>query len=268
MDIAAKSRTLLVAAALALGACAGPSISPQARNDLAPGGTVRVAVNYGNPVLARRDAATGHVSGITVDLALALGRRIDATVQIVPYDTVAKLLAGLRAGDWDVGFLAVDPARAPEVEFTAPYMEVEVSYLVPASSGLRSVGDVDRAGVRVAVQERNAADLFLSRNLKQATLLRTPNLAAAFAALKSGDAQAFAANRQELSSLMASNPGYRTVDGRFSTIPHAAAVPAGRHAAAEYLRAFIEEEKANGAVKRAIEESGVRGVVVAPRAAR
>ena len=263
-----RSRILMLAAALVLAACAGSPVSPDARNELAPTGKVRVAVNHGNAILARRNPATGDLTGVTVDLGLALGRRAALPVQIVPYDTVAKLMAGLKAGEWDVGFLAFDPARAQDVEFTAPYMEVEVTYLVPASSPLRTVGDVDRSGTRISVQERNAADLFLSRELKQATLLRRQDVPAAFASLKSGEAQAFAGNRQELSSLMAANPGYRAVEGRFTTVPHAAAVPAGRRAGAAFLRNFIEEEKAFGAVKQAIDRAGIEGVVVAPPAPR
>ena len=149
---------------LLLAACASaPRVSPEARSELAPTGKVRVAINHGNPVLARRDAASGELRGVTVDLGRELGRRLGVPVELVGYDTIAKLLAGLKAGEWDVGFLAIDPARAGEVIFTAPYMEVEVSYLVPMQSELRSVADVDRAGVRISVQERNAADLFLSR---------------------------------------------------------------------------------------------------------
>ena len=260
---------LLAVIMLVLAACAStPAVSPEARNELAPTGKVRFAINYGNAVLARKDSATGELHGITVDLSRELGRRMGVPVELVGYDTVAKLMTGLKAGEWDVGFLAIDPARAGDVTFTAPYMEVEVTYLVSVSSDLRQVGDVDRAGVRISVQERNAADLFLSRELKRATLVRAANLPAAFAALKSGNAEAFAANRQELAAVMAANPGYRAVDGRFSTIPHAAAVPAGRRAAAEYLRAFIEEVKASGQVQRAIDGAGIRGVVVAPPAKR
>lgn len=249
---------------LLLAACASaPRISSEARSELAPAGKARFAINYGNPVLARKDPASGELRGITVDLSMELGRPIGVPVELVGYDTVAKLLAGLKAGEWDVGFLAVDPARANDVIFTAPYMEVEVTYLVMAQSSLRSVADVDRAGVRISVQERNAADLFLSRELKHATLVRTANLATAFAALKAGNAEAFAANRQELATVMAANPGFRAVEGRFSTIPHAAAVPVGKRAAADHLKAFIEDAKASGQVQRAIDAAGVQGVVVA-----
>ena len=260
--LARSFSTFILAAAIA--ACAtGPRVSPEARDEIARTGKVRAAINYGNPVLARKDPATGELRGVTVDLSRELARRLDVPVELVGYDTVAKLLAGLRGGEWDVGFLAVDPARASEVIFTAPYMEVEVTYVVPAASELKQVSEVDRAGVRIAVQERNAADLFLSRELRAATLVRTPNLAAAFAALKSGNAEAFAANRQELTAVIAANPGYRAVDGRFTTIPHAAAVPMGRRAGASYLGAFVEEAKASGLVQRSLDASGVRGVMVA-----
>jgi polar amino acid transport system substrate-binding protein len=258
------TRLFVAIAAAALTACAvAPSLPPEARGELAPQGRVRVAINHGNAVLARKDAATGELRGVTVDLARELERRAGVPVELVGYDTVARMLAGLRAGEWDVGFLAVDPARANEVAFTAPYMEVEVSYLVPAASDMKTVADVDRDGVRVSVQERNAADLFLSRELKRATLLRTPNLPAAFAALRAGESQAFAANAQEMANAIAANPGYRVVEGRFTTIPHAAGVPGSRAAAAEYLRRFIDAVKADGTVRRALDASGVRGVVAA-----
>lgn len=259
-----KSLATLAALAAIAGCATGPAISPEARQELAPTGKLRAAINYGNPVLARRDAATGELRGVAVDLAREMGRSVGVPVELLGYETVAKLLEGLRAAAWDVGFLAVDPARASEVIFTAPYMEVEVSYLVPAASRLERVTDVDRAGVRIAVQERNAADLFLSRELRAATLVRTRNLALAFETLKSGNAEAFAANRQELSSIVAANPGFRAVEGRFTTIPHAVATPAGRRAGAAYLASFVERAKAGGLVQRSIDAAGTKGVVVAP----
>jgi polar amino acid transport system substrate-binding protein len=145
-------------------------------------------------------------------------------------------------------------------------MEVEVTYLVPERSDMRNASQVDRPGVRVAVQEKNAADLFLSRELKHASLLRAPDGPGAFDILKAGSAQAYASSRQRLLSDAEANPGYRVVEGRFSAIPHAAGVAARNTAAAGYLRDFIEEVKRSGFVKRAIDESGNRGVVVAPPA--
>lgn len=242
------------------------SVSPEARNQLAPGGKLRAAINFGNPVLAVKDSTTGELRGVTVELSRELAGRIGATLELVGYDTIAKLIDGLKAGAWDVAFLAVDPARSGEVTFTAPYMEVENTYLVPERSDIRNASEVDRPGIRVAVQAKDAADLFLSRELKQALLVRAPDGSAAFNLLKSGSADAFANNRQRLLSISDTTPGYRVVDGRFSAILHAAAVPSAHTAAAIYLKSFIEDVKSSGFVKRAIDKSGVRGVVVAPPA--
>lgn len=251
-------------ALLVLVACSTPSPVPEAaRNELAGAGKIRAAINYGNPVLARKDAATGELRGVTVDLSRELARRLGVTAELVGYDTVGNLMAGLKAGEWDVAYLAYDPARAGDMAFTAPYMEVEVSYAVPEGSDARDVSQIDRPGRRIAVAEKNAADLFLARNLKSATLVRGASTREAAAIFTSGKADAFAANRQELESTLAANPGLRIVAGRFTTIPHAIAVPRGREAAAAYTRRFVEDAKRSGAVQRAIDASGIRGVVVA-----
>ncbi len=257
---------LAVLTALQASCASTPSVSPEARTQLAPGGKLRAAINFGNPVLAVKDPRTAELRGVTVELSRELARRIGATVELVGYDTVAKLVDGLKTGEWDVAFLAVDPARAGDVAFTAPYMEVEVTYLVPNPSDIRNASQVDRPSIRIAVQARNAADLFLARELKHASLMRAADEAGAFGILEAGSAQAYASNRQRLLSVVDAKPGYRVVDGRFSAILHAAGVPSARTAAAIYLRAFIEDVKASGFVQRAIDESGVRGVVVAPAA--
>jgi len=257
---------LLVLAALQASCGSTLSGSPEARNQVAPGGKLRAAINFGNPVLATKDSTTGELRGVTVELSRELAARIGATLDLVGYDTIANLIDGLRAGAWDVAFLAVDPARASEVTFTSPYMEVENTYIVPERSDIRNASQIDRPGIRVAVQAKDAADLFLSRELKQGFVVRAADGSAAFNLLKSGSADAFANNRQRLLSIADTNPGYRVVDGRFSAILHAAAVPSGRTAAATYLKSFIEDMKSSGVVKRAIDKSGVRGVVVAPPA--
>ena len=253
-------------AAVMLASCAMAStVAPEVRSQLAPMGTLRAAINYGNPVLATRNPSTGELRGVTVELSRELGRRLDVPVELLGYETVAKLVAGLNAGEWDVAFLAIDPAREGDVAFTAPYMEVEVTYLVPNHSDIRDVSHVDRAALRIAVQARNAADLFLTRALTRASLVRAPDEAGAFGILTAGSADAYASNRQRLLSVIDTNPGYRVVDGRFTAIQHAAAVPAARAAGAAWLRRFIEDVKASGFVKRAIDRSEIRGVVVAPR---
>jgi len=260
-------RWLAFAGLLVLFACASaPAPSPEARSQLAPTGKLRAAINYGNQVLATRNAQTGELRGVSVDLSRELGRRLGVPVELVAYDTVARLFAGAKTGAWDVAFLALDPARAGDVAFSAPYMEVEVTYLVPERSGVRAASQVDRAGLRVAVQEKNAADLFLSRELRQATLMRASDEAGAFALLKTGSAEALAGNRERLLLAIDATPGFRIVEGRFTAIPHALGVPAGRDAAATYVRRFVEEVKASGYVRRALDAAGTRGVVVAPPA--
>jgi polar amino acid transport system substrate-binding protein len=257
---------LAITAALLLMSCATP---PAPVAELAPTGTLRIAINYGNAVLATRDAQSGELRGVTVDIGRELGRRLELPVELVGYATVAQLMDATKSGAWDVAFLAVDPARTGELAFTAPYMEVEVTYLVAEGSAFQKVLDVDRAGVRIAVQERNAADLFLSKALKDATLVRAGDESAAYRLFTSGAAQALAGNRQRLLAVAQGSSIYRLLDERFTAIPHAAAVPAGREAAARYLRQFIEELKASGFVAKALERAQLRGVVVArPAAAR
>jgi polar amino acid transport system substrate-binding protein len=260
-----KHWLVLIGMCLLVSGATAASIAPEARSQLAPSGTLRAAINYGNPVLATKHPHTGELRGVTVDVSRELGRRLGVPVELVAYEGVAKLLAGLKAEEWDVAFLAVDPARAGDVAFTAPYMEVEVTYLVPEPSEIRSVSDVDRTGVRIAVGEKDAADLFLSKELKHASLvrLRGPD---ALSLLQTGAVEVLAGNRQGLLAFAEAHPGYRVIEGRFTTIPHAAGVPTGRSAAAAYLRGFIEEAKASGFIKRALEEAGLRGVVVAPPA--
>ena len=260
-------KLLSTVAALLLAACATPSTVPeQARDELAPNGKVRAGINYGNAVLARRDLMTGEMRGVAVDLARELGRRLGRPVELVGYDGAGKLLAGVAGNEWDVGFLAYDPARTNDVAFTAPYMQVEVTYAVPAGSAVRDVSGVDREGTRLAVQSKSAADLFLSREIKQATLVRASSAANALRTLKEGSAEVAAANKQELLTFTEANPGFRIVEGRFSTIDHAMVVPRAHTQAATYVRGFAEDVKRSGFVQRALQDAGIRGVVVAPAA--
>lgn len=240
--------------------------SPSALSELAPTGTLRVGINYGNPVLATRDPGSGELRGVAVDLARELGRRIGAPVELVGYDAAGKMVEGLKGGAWDIAFLAVEPGRVGEISFTAPYIEIEGAYLVPAGSPLRTIADVDRKGVRIALAAKSAYDLFLSRSLQHAELVRAPDPGAAFELLVSGKAEVFAGVKQTLIASAEKLPGSRVLDGRFMAIYQALGIPKGREAAARYLREFIEDVKASGLVGRAIEKAGVRGVSVAPRA--
>jgi polar amino acid transport system substrate-binding protein len=143
-------------------------IAQTVKDELAPSGTLRIGINYGNAVLASRDAANGELRGVAVDLARELGRRCELTVELVAFGSAGKMAAAVKAGDWDTAFLAVEPGRAGEIAFTAPYLLIEGTYLTPPGSPIQSIADVDRAGVRVGVSTGSAYHLFLSRNLKQA----------------------------------------------------------------------------------------------------
>src|SRR2546427_5817268 len=159
---------MLSFAALVLSSCAmPPQVSPAARSELAPTGKLRVGINYQNFLLVNKNPAGGEYSGIAVDLGRELGRRLGVPVELVPFETAGKLADAVKAGAWDVAFLANEPVRANEIAFSSAYLEIEAGYLVPAGSPIRTVEDVDREGVRVAVKAKNAYDLYLTRNLQR-----------------------------------------------------------------------------------------------------
>jgi polar amino acid transport system substrate-binding protein len=232
--------------------------------DLAPTGTLRVGINYGNPVLATRDPSSGQLGGLAVDLARELGRRTDLPVELVGFESAGKMVEGLQAAAWDVAFLAVDPGREEEISFTAPYIEIEGTYLVPPRSALGATADVDHENVRVGVSSKSAYDLFLTRNLKRAQLVRAPSPESAFDLIVAGKVDALGGVRQHLMAHTAKLPGSRVLEGRFMAIQQALGIPKARQVGLSYLREFIEEVKASGLVARALEKAGVQGVSIAP----
>jgi polar amino acid transport system substrate-binding protein len=151
---------------------AGGAASTEILNDLAPGGKLRAAINLGNSVLAQTDVASGQPKGITPDIARELGHRLGVPVEFVIFDAAGKVFEATRSGVWDIAFVAIDPVRAAEIEFTAPYVLIEGTYMVPADSPLKTISDVDRPGVRVAVGLGSAYDLYLTRTIKYATIVR------------------------------------------------------------------------------------------------
>jgi polar amino acid transport system substrate-binding protein len=241
-------------------------ISTSLNSELAPTGKLRVGINYGNPVLATRDAKSGELRGVAVDLARELGARTGLPLQQVAYESAGQMFEGVRSGAWDVAFLAVDPGRAGEISFTAPYIEIEGTYLVPSGLPFREIADVDREGVRIAVSANSAYDLFLIRSLQHAQLVHAPDPGAAFELLVAGKADVVAGVRQALIANAEKLSGSGVLDGRFMAIQQALGIPKGRDAGAKYLREFIEDVKASGLVARALEKAGIRGVSVAPAA--
>ena len=241
-----------------------PTVPPAARAELAPTGKLRVGLIMSNQVLVSRDSSTGEIRGVTVDLGKALAYRLGVPFEAVEYSNPAALVKSFGANEWDIAFLAFDPSRAQEVAFSPPYMEVDNTYLVLANSRVESIDRADQPGVTIAVPEKSAPDLFLSRNLKAAKVLRVPGGAdAAIRALSAGQADAYAENAHMLSLYADRLPGARVLDGRYTVIRHAIATPKGRVAASDYVKAFVEEAKRNGMVARAIQNAGLRRTSVA-----
>ncbi len=239
-------------------------VSPAARAELTPTGTLRVGINLGNFLLTAKDPATGEPRGIAVDLGRELGRRLAVPVEIVGYPTPGELADAATSGVWDVGFLGAEPKRAKDISFTAAYVEIEATYLVPPGSPLSAIADVDREGIRIAVPEKSAYELYLSRTLKHARLMRTQGGDAAFKLFVGDKLDALAGLKPRLVKDHETLPGSRILDGRFTAVQQAIGVPRGRDAGANYLRAFVEDIKASGLVARTIDENGVRGLSVAP----
>jgi polar amino acid transport system substrate-binding protein len=250
-----------------LASCAITSqVPPAARSELAPTGKLRAAINFGNPILAARDPSTGEPRGVSVDLSRQLARRLGVAVQFVTYDAAGKVVEGLKSGAWDVAYVAIDPARAVDISYTAPYVVIEGAYLVPQDSPIRSNADVDREGVRVAVGAGSAYDLFLSRNLKRAKIIRAPTSPAVTDMFVAQKLEVAAGVKQQLEADAQRIPGLRLLEGRFMVINQAMGTPRGRDAGATYLREFVEEMKASGFVAEALERHRVEGASVAPRA--
>lgn len=236
--------------------------SGDARRQLAPAGTLRAAINYGNPVLVQRDARSGALSGITVDLARELARELDVALELVPFDAAGRAVEALGCERCDVAFLARDPKRAETVAFTAPYLVIRGSYLVREASPLTEVDAVDRQGVRIAVGRGAAYDLFLTRALQHAALVRASTSAAAIDLFVEQELDAAAGVRQPLEAYAAAHPGFRVLPGHFTSIEQAMCTPRGRPHGAAYLAAFIERMRDGGFIAAAVARSGQSGVEI------
>ena len=225
---------------------------------------LRAAINFGNTVLAQKDPVTGEPRGVSAELARELARRLDVPIEFVTFDAAGKVFDALAAGAWDVAFMAIDPVRAVGIDFTAPYVLIEGAYVVPSESPLRTVEDVDRDGVRVAAARGSAYELYLTRALKRATLVREPSGSEALARFLKDRLEAAAGVKQPIVAFANANPGLRVIEGRFMAIEQAMGTPKGRPTGARYLHKFIEEMKSSGFVADALERSGQGDAAVAP----
>jgi len=238
-------------------------MTPEVLADLAPEETLRVAINYGNPVLAQQ-GADGTPLGVSVALAKALAAELGVELQITGFDAAGKVFAALDQDLWRVAFLAIEPVRAAQIDFTEPYVLIEGTYLVKRDSAWQHVDELDQAQTRIAVSKGAAYDLYLSRTLQHAQLERADTSPAAVDLFIANGLDAAAGVRQPLEQFALGNPEYRVMDGAFTAIRQAMAVPRGRDAGAAYVRGFIERCLAQGFVRGALLASG-QADVSAPR---
>jgi polar amino acid transport system substrate-binding protein len=241
-------------------------ISSSLTAELAPTGRLRAAINLGNSVLAQEDPDGGPPRGVSAELARELARRLGVGIDYVTFDAAGKVVEAVKAGLWDIAFLAIDPVRAAGIAFTAPYVIIEGVYLVPKDSGLHAVADVDRDGVRVGVAQGSAYDLYLTRALKHAKLVRQPSGPEALEMFMRDHLEVAAGVRQPIVAFAQAHPDTRLIPGRFMAIEQAMGTVKGREAGIAYLRSFIEEMKSCGFVARALEASGQGDASVAPPA--
>jgi polar amino acid transport system substrate-binding protein len=243
-------------------------LAPAVVSALTPSGALRASINLGNPILANRDPASGEPVGVSIDLARAFAKRLGAALELVVFDKAAASVDAVRAEQADIGFFAIDPARSEGLRFTAPYVLIEGSYMVPAGSALQGNDEVDRAGQRIAVGSGSAYDLFLTREIRQAQIVRVQGAQGVMQSLRAGEVEVAAGIRQVLEAEAAQDGGLRLLPGRFMVIQQAMGTPASRGTAAgAALADFVEEMKASGFVAEALARHRIQGASVAPAAA-
>ena len=241
-------------------------MSPEIIAQLAPTGVLRAGINLSNFLLVTGRDAHGSPEGVAPDMARAVADRLGVPLRLVPYASPGLLADAVGTDAWDIGLIGAEPQRAEKIAFTAAYAEIEATYLVPAGSPIATLGEVDRPGVRIASTARAAYDLWLERNISQATLLRAESIDGAFRLFTEQGLEALAGLRPRLLKDAQALPGSRILDGKFSAVQQAIGTARANEAAARFLHDFVEEAKANGLVARLIEKHGVRGLSVAPAA--
>lgn len=257
---------LLASLATVVSACAGrPPSGVDAARVLAPSGRLRAAINFGNPILANR-APDGSAAGVSVDLARELGRRLRVPVDLVPYPAAGRVTDAVRAGAWDVGFVAIDPLRGMDMDYSAAYVIIEGAYVVRESSPIKSNDEVDRPGIRVVAGRGSAYDLYLSRELKSAKIVHAPTSQAVVDTFMAQGLEVAAGVKQQVEADARRVPGLRLLPGRFMVINQAMAIPKGRDGGLPYLRAFVEEMKSTGFVAASLARHRIEGASVAPAA--
>ena len=241
-------------------------MTDQAKAELAPAGVLRAGINVQNFLLVTGKTEAGDPVGVAPDMAAEIARRLGVPVKLVPFKSPGELADAAEANAWDIGLIGAEPQRAEKISFTPAYVEIEATFLVPAGSPVKTLADVDRPGVRIAVMGRAAYGLWLERNIKHAELVRADSLASAAEIFVRDKLDALAGLRPALISDAAKVPDGRILDGRFMAVQQAIGTQRKNAAGAAFLASFVEEVKASGFVASLIETHKVRGLSVAPPA--
>jgi polar amino acid transport system substrate-binding protein len=242
------------------------SIDPAVVSELAPSGTLRAALNMLNFLLVSGKTPAGEPDGVGPDMARAIAERLGVGVQLVPYATPGELADAAADNTWDIGLIGAEPARAERIAFTTAYVEIEATYLVPPGSAISSLEEVDRPGVRIALAARSAYDLWLTRHIRHATLVRAEGFDATFDMFVGDKMEAMACLRPRLMSDVKKLPGARILDGRFTAVQQAIGTHKRNTAGAKFLQAFVDEAIASGLVAKLIAKHRIEGLSVAARA--
>jgi polar amino acid transport system substrate-binding protein len=241
-------------------------MTDKARAELCPTGVLRAGINLSNFLLVTGRAADGNPQGVAPDMARAIADKLGVPVKYVQFKTPGEL--GDQAGNnvWDIGLIGAEPQRAEKIAFTAAYVEIEATYMVPPGSGISAIAEVDRKGVRISVSARSAYGLWLENNIKNATLMPIAGLDAAFNKFRDEKLDVLAGLRPGLLKDIEKMPGARILDGKFSAVQQAVGTAKANKTGAEFLAGFVEEAKKSGLVGRLIQRHNVKGLSVAPPA--
>jgi len=269
MQVISKTRRFVflsfVAAALQLSGCATNTTTASLPEDqvkvIAPGGMLRIAVYQGTPTSIVKDPKTGESTGVGYELGKDLARQLGVAFEPMVFSRNAEVLAAVKAGKADMAFTNATPARARDMDFSQPYLEIELGYLVSPRARITELSAIDRPGVRVAVTEGSSSDGVQSKNLKNATVVRAKTIKIGIEMLSDGRADVYATNKSTLFEMADQLPGSKVLDGRWGAENHAVGIPKGRDSALPLLRRLVDEARNKGVIRSAVQKTGLRGAV-------
>jgi polar amino acid transport system substrate-binding protein len=252
--------------ALFIGSCmTSPGVPDAARAELAPTGKLRAGMNLSNTLFTAKDAKTGELSGVSVDVMKELASRLGVPLELVVHATPGDVADAVDKYIWDVAILAIEQARAKTIAFSPAITEIEATYAVHKDSPLRSVAQVDASGIRISAPDKAGYELYLTRTLRAATLVRVKNLDASIDLFNKRGAEALAGLKPMLLDSLGRMPDARLLEGNFMTVNHGLGTPRARSAGAAYLKVFAQDINASGFIARSIERHGVKGLLAVKR---